>query len=59
MPSTTKPIVRPGAPVDKTPFELLGVDEGSDVAIRWREDMERIAESERAVEQEASKIHIR
>lgn len=57
-PSAT-PIARPGHKLDQTPFELLSVDEESDVSARWRKDMERIAESERAVEEDAGKIHIR
>jgi len=59
MSTDATPITRPGKPVDKTPAELLDVATQLEVTRQWREDMERISESERTAEQETSKIHIR
>lgn len=52
-------IARPGQSVNASLAELAGVDMNSDLAHRWREQLEGIARAEREAERDNEGIRIR
>lgn len=52
-------IARPGQSVPSTAAEAAGVDPASELAQRWREQLEAIARAEREADRDSESIRIR